>query len=210
MPTITDESFDVQLLKLAQQGDEAAQSATYEHFAPQVFSLARHLLQCEAAAEDVVQDTFVEMLNKISHFRFEGSFAGWLRRIAVNHCLMQKRSAWANKRAEYQEAELKAEVVEMTSLVDIKKGLALLSPQARTILWLHEVEEYTHREIAELMGKTASFSKSQLARAHEKLRTLQAGLKEEGEGKHSRTEAINDNKSGQSRVNPCMPLLNKF
>jgi RNA polymerase sigma-70 factor (ECF subfamily) len=50
--------------------------------------------------------------------------------------------------------------------------LNALTPVARSIVWLHDVEGYTHGEIARLFGRTVSFSKSQLARAHEELRDL--------------------------------------
>ena len=56
--------------------------------------------------------------------------------------------------------------------LDAAKALALLSPVARSVVWLHDVEGYTHGEIGELMGKTTSFSKSQLSRAHQRLREL--------------------------------------
>ncbi len=56
--------------------------------------------------------------------------------------------------------------------IDIESALRRLSPQARAVLWLHDVEGYTHVEIAALYGKTPSFSKSQLMRAHLRLREL--------------------------------------
>jgi RNA polymerase sigma-70 factor (ECF subfamily) len=55
---------------------------------------------------------------------------------------------------------------------DLAAAFAELKPLSRSVVWLHDVEGYTHDEIAQLMGKTKSFSKSQLARAHERLRAL--------------------------------------
>ena len=52
---------------------------------------------------------------------------------------------------------------------DIERGLARLSPQARFVVWMHDVEGYTHAEIAQLTGRTESYSKSQLARGHARL-----------------------------------------
>jgi RNA polymerase sigma-70 factor (ECF subfamily) len=54
--------------------------------------------------------------------------------------------------------------------VDLEAAISRLSPIARAVLWLHDVEGYTHEEIGRMMGKTASFSKSQLSRAHRRLR----------------------------------------
>src|SRR2546421_12267504 len=56
--------------------------------------------------------------------------------------------------------------------IDLERALERLSETARAVVWLHDVEGYTHEEIAEQMGKTVSFSKSQLARAHVRLRRL--------------------------------------
>jgi RNA polymerase sigma-70 factor (ECF subfamily) len=57
-------------------------------------------------------------------------------------------------------------------LMDVERALARLGDTARAVVWLHDVEGYTHAEIGALLGGTASFSKSQLARAHLRLREL--------------------------------------
>src|SRR2546427_18569 len=61
--------------------------------------------------------------------------------------------------------------------IDLERALEQLSETSRSVVWLHDVEGYTHEEIGELMGKTVSFSKSQLARAHARLRRM---LEKEG------------------------------
>jgi RNA polymerase sigma-70 factor (ECF subfamily) len=63
-------------------------------------------------------------------------------------------------------------VVQATARVDLERALSTLQPLTRSVVWLHDVEGYTHREIAQLLGGTVSFSKSQLARAHLQLREL--------------------------------------
>lgn len=207
MPTISDKDFSPHWVELAQQGDEQAQRAIYLHFAPQVYRLARHMLQCEASAEEVVQECFVNVLCKIESFRYRGSFAGWLRRMAVNQCLMLLRSHWVKKRQVIDETHIleanawerdAQESIDDTAQSELNRVLAQLPAQTRAVLWLHDVEDYTHREIAKLMGKSVSFSKSQLARAHEKIRqqlTFQSCTGEEVMGEGVRT---------------CMPLLNNY
>ncbi|HEY3517224.1 MAG TPA: sigma factor-like helix-turn-helix DNA-binding protein, partial [Gammaproteobacteria bacterium] len=64
---------------------------------------------------------------------------------------------------------------QVAAQADLERALAMLSPLTRTVVWLHDVEGYTHAEIGRLMGRTTSFSKSQLARAHERLRELLEG-----------------------------------
>ena len=63
----------------------------------------------------------------------------------------------------------------------LERALDQVADVARAVVWLHDVEGYTHAEIGRLMGRTASFSKSQLARAHERLRVLLEGPKVESE-----------------------------
>jgi RNA polymerase sigma-70 factor (ECF subfamily) len=63
----------------------------------------------------------------------------------------------------------------------LERALDAVADVARAVVWLHDVEGYTHGEIGQMMGRTASFSKSQLARAHERLRVLLEGPEVEGE-----------------------------
>jgi len=207
MPSISDNDFSQDWVVRAQAGETAAQQAIYLHFAPQVLRLARHILQCEASAEEVVQECFIDVLNKITHFRHQGSFAGWLRRIAVNHCLMLLRSSWVKKRRPLEDSDglenamlenEESSHIDHVAIRGLNAVFATLPAQTRAVLWLHDVEEFTHGEIAKCMGKSVSFSKSQLVRAHEKIRaqlsnpslTTPATL---GDGEQ-----------------PCMPLLTNF
>jgi len=115
------------------------------------------------------------VLSKIASFRGESGFGFWVRRIAVNKCLMHLRSSWVARRSADEPPEQAAHdqsVERLESQAVLEAALAALSPVARAVVWLHDVEGYSHREIAESMGKTTSFSKSQLARAHERLRAL--------------------------------------
>ena len=62
--------------------------------------------------------------------------------------------------------------VQAAASIDVERALATLPALTRSVVWLHDVEGYTHAEIGRLLGRTASFSKSQLARAHVRLREL--------------------------------------
>lgn len=169
---------DPAVVAAAKAGDPRAHATLYELFAPLVYTLARRMLVVPALAEDVLQETFVEVLGKIDSFRGEAGFGFWVRRIAVNKCLMHLRSSWVSRRSgeeppEHRNVDRSAELFD--TQIALEAALEELSPTARAVVWLHDVEGFTHREIAESMGKTTSFSKSQLARAHERLRGLLAG-----------------------------------
>jgi RNA polymerase sigma-70 factor (ECF subfamily) len=200
MPSISDKDFSPDWVVKAQRGEEAAQREIYLHFAPQVYQLARHILQCDASAEEVVQDCFIDVLCKIDSFRHQGSFAGWLRRMAVNHSLMVLRSAWLKKRQSISDIELivndEEKPIDHAAARTLNTIFASLPAQTRAVLWLHDVEGYTHGEIAKFMGKSVSFSKSQLTRAHDKIR------------QQLNRQAFTGDADTKLGAQSCMPLLN--
>ncbi len=167
---------DPQVLARARRGEREACAVLYRQFSPMVYAIARRLLVSVAAAEDALQETFMDVFGKISTWRGEAGFGFWVRSIAVNRCLMMLRSAWESKRSadEPEESLLAAPLPALTAdhAIDLERALAALPEKARVVVWLHDVEGFTHREIGDLLGHTASFSKSQLARAHERLRAL--------------------------------------
>jgi RNA polymerase sigma-70 factor (ECF subfamily) len=166
---------DAALLARAQHGDRGAHSELYEMFGGMVFTLARRMLASKAAAEDVLQDTFIEVFRKIGAYRGEAGLGFWVKRIAINKCLMHFRSGWMSRRCDDGEDILLAEPARTAPLDDqiaLERALDALPDTARVVVWLHDVEGHTHKEIGAMLGYTASFSKSQLARAHERLREL--------------------------------------
>jgi RNA polymerase sigma factor (sigma-70 family) len=154
----------------ARTGDPEALGALYRAFEAPVYNLARRICRTTEDAEDVLQETFFEVCRSIGRYREEGSLWGWVRTIAASKALMRIR------RNKYRDTdELHDEVVgrrqEDSHLrMDLEAALERLPETSRAVVWLHDVEGYTHDEIAKMMGKTPSFSKSQLARAHARLR----------------------------------------
>lgn len=176
-PEISDET-----LRAAQAGDPAAHERLFRRFSQPVYNLAWRMLSNQAAAEEVVQETFVEVLRRIEDFRGESPVGGWIRRIAVNFCLMQLRSAWFRRSVPLSlvaEPSSAGGPERAGTAADVSRALAELPARTRMVVWLHDVEGLTHREIGEAMGKTASFSKSQLSRAHERLRVLLGPARED-------------------------------
>lgn len=168
-------TVDAALLARAQHGDRVAHSELYGLFSGMVFTLARRMLASKAAAEDVLQDTFIEVFRKIGEYRGEAELGFWVKRIAINKCLMHLRSGWMSRRCPDGEDILLAAPARTPALdeqIALERALDALPDTARVVVWLHDVEGHTHKEIGALMGYTASFSKSQLARAHERLRAL--------------------------------------
>jgi RNA polymerase sigma-70 factor (ECF subfamily) len=154
----------------ARTGDPGALETLFRAYEVPVYNLARRICRTTEDAEDVLQETFFEVCRSIGRYRQEGSLWGWIRSIAASKALMRLR------RNKYRDTdELHDEFVgqrrEDSHLrMDLEAALERLPEVSRAVVWLHDVEGYTHEEIAGMMGKTASFSKSQLARAHARLR----------------------------------------
>ncbi|CAN5233931.1 sigma-70 family RNA polymerase sigma factor [soil metagenome] len=172
MSAFPDHDVEPAVLAGAKAGDRAAHAALYGTFGTAVYTLAMRILQSPAGADEVLQDTFVEVIRRIDAYDERGPLGAWIRRIAVNKCLMQLRSPW-HRQAQPLVApdRYPAEIRQHADVqLDLEKALGALSERARAVLWLHDVEGYTHGEIGRLMGRSTSFSKSQLARAHAKLK----------------------------------------
>jgi len=161
------------LVARARAGDFAALERLYRTYERPVYTLARRLTKSPEDAEDVLQETFLEVCRSLRQWRGEGSLWGWIRTIAASKALMRYRR---EKLREWEPLEEdvagarggKEEDVPLR--MDLEAALGRLPERSRAVVWLHDVEGYTHEEIAELMGMTTSFSKSQLARAHDRLR----------------------------------------
>jgi RNA polymerase sigma-70 factor (ECF subfamily) len=132
----------------------------------------------KALAEDLFQETMMAVFQSLESFRGEAPLGAWVRQIAVSKCLMYLRSPWHRARlkltydgdGDWVESLLPATPGPRAEVVDLERALASLAPTARAVVWLFEVEGYSHEEIARSFGRSVSFSKSQLARAHAKLR----------------------------------------
>ena len=163
-------------LERARTGDGAARAWIYSAMSRPVYTLIRRLVVHPAVAEDLLQDVFVEILRNLHLYRGEGSFAGWVRSIAVRKALMHLRSPW-HRRLLFDDSDTALDASSGSGSTaaeewqdDLERALNRLPALARSIVWLHDVEGYKHTEIAQLFGNSPSFSKSQLARAHAQLR----------------------------------------
>jgi RNA polymerase sigma-70 factor (ECF subfamily) len=177
-----------EIVAAAVRGDNAAHEAIYRASNRAVYTLIRRLIPRGAIADELLQEVFVEILRSVGTYRGPAPIGAWIRTIAVNKCLMYLRSPWhrsllwldaRDTRGAFR-GEASVDVldeaaqfdVELDLAADLERALAELPALTRSVVWLHDVEGYTHSEIARELGGTVSFSKSQLARAHKRLREL--------------------------------------
>ena len=193
MSKFADINIDSAIIKRAARGDVRAHEVLYRAFATPVYSLCLRFTRVPAHAEDLVQETFIEVMRSITQFRGEAAIGSWIRRIAVTKSLMFLRSAWTARSQSLADGFDDMTPGDAVShgisrhpddALDLDAALASLPSVTRAVVWLHDVEGFTHKEIAALMGKTESFSKSQLSRAYQRLRPIldvgQEGLGAEG------------------------------
>ncbi|RDZ29479.1 RNA polymerase sigma factor [Lysobacter silvisoli] len=195
MPATSSFAIDVpdSLLARARAGERAAFEQIYRWFERPVYTLALRILGGGAGdrdeASEVLQDTMLKVLARIGDFRGNNGggsnagdggsspFWGWLRQIAINEALMRLRSQRRHEHAlvlddDRLADDLAAPPPAAADASALARALAQLPAATRSVLWLYHAEGYTHDEIAALMQRTPSFSKSQLARGSRRLREL--------------------------------------
>ncbi len=181
MSKFADISIDAAIVKRAARGDTKAHEILYRAYAAPVYSIALRFTRIPAQAEDLLQETFIEVMRSIAGFRGEAPVGMWIRRIAVSKALMFLRSAWHRRGQSLDDdwdETTPGEIgghgspAQPDQALDLDAALGNLPPVSRAVVWLHDVEGFTHKEIAGLMGKSESFSKSQLSRAYQRLRPM--------------------------------------
>ncbi len=181
MSKFADIQIDRAIIERAAKGDSCAHGILYRAFSTPVYSICLRFTRVPANAEDLVQETFIEVMRSIGGFRGEAAIGSWIRRIAVTKALMFLRSAWTRRGqslADDWDDKTPGDAVSHgisrhpDDALDLDAALQNLPSVGRAVVWLHDVEGFTHKEIAALMGKTESFSKSQLSRAYQRLRPM--------------------------------------
>src|SRR5436305_1458989 len=175
----------------AKRGDASGFSYLYELHKRRVSSLSYRIVHNTAQAEELTQDTFLQVYRKLKSFRGDSAFSTWLHRIAVNVALMQVRRG----QSRITEIPFEPKVESGTDdaafreqmgspdhslrvavdRLNLERAIAILPPGYEAVFLLHDVEGYRHEEIAHLMGCSVGNCKSQLHKARLKLRTALLG-----------------------------------
>jgi RNA polymerase sigma factor (sigma-70 family) len=170
------QTLDAMTLARAQRGDMQAFAVVYARFAQACYGLSLRLTGNPAQAEDLVQEVFLKVIETIRGYRGDAPFGAWLKRMTVNASIDQLR---ARKRVAEQDPEtlfeeMAGNAVAPAQTVDAWALLQRLPARARAIVVLHELEGYTHAEIATLFGQSESYSKSIVSRALQRLHAVVA------------------------------------
>jgi RNA polymerase sigma-70 factor (ECF subfamily) len=181
------------LIQRAIDGDETALRSLWSKHAPHIDTVVRRLVGHDLdLAADVAQEVWIQIFRALPSYRGDSQFSTWAHRIAVNRTLnalrKTRRLAAIETEVEEDSAFVEMDTDRRFLAESIDQATAKLSPGARTVFVLHDVQGYTHEEIATELGITAGGSKSQLFKARAKLRKLLAHLVDDGDGRTKHTE----------------------
>lgn len=157
------------LLEGCKKGDRKAQENLYKTLSSRMMGLCMRYARDRVEAEDILQMGFVKVFQKVSEFRGEGSFEGWIKRIMVNTAIEAYRKNQRNLNVvdidevyDYAQSTFDMSGLE---LKDLLKLVQQLSTGYRLVFNLYVMEGFSHKEIAEQLGISEGASKSQLSRA---------------------------------------------
>ncbi len=163
------------LVEQCQKGESSAQKSLYDAYKSILFGICRRYINNNEDAEDVLVSAFVKIFGHINDFKNDGSFEGWMKRIAVNECLMHlRKNKIFTKELEIDNIDL-AEEPHYEDEMEEVNILALfdqLPDGCRAVLNLYAVEGLKHREIADELHISINTSKSQLILARKKIKEL--------------------------------------
>lgn len=156
-----------QIIYNCQRNDTAAQEQLYRLLAPKLFGVSLKYSRNYTEAEDNLQDGFILIFEKINKFEFKGSFEGWAKRVLINHILQKYRTEGVfeiihENIPDSPDVEVEEDSVSMDFLVSI---IQQLPDRYRLVFNLYVIDDYSHKEIAEMLKITIGTSKSNLARA---------------------------------------------
>ncbi|WP_422092245.1 RNA polymerase sigma factor [Tenacibaculum ovolyticum] len=162
------------LIKGCCQQKLAAQSEVYQLFADKLFPLCLKYSRNYQDAEDTLQDSFLTIFSKIKQYKNKGSFEGWLKRITINTALQKYREKApleivkeVPENDEIEEVYLENEIFSIDVLLSF---IQQLPDRYRLIFNLYVLDNYSHKEIADLLKISENTSKSNLSRGRKILK----------------------------------------
>jgi len=187
------EPTDAELITAVLQGDADSFEPLIEKYSPRVFATARRYARRESEVEDIVQEVWLKAFQKLNGFRGEAPFEHWLMRLAVHTCYDFLRAHQRNRESSFSDlsqvetewlerfisgAEPGTEQTDAARLL-VERILGELSPAARLVITLLEIEDRPVKEIAQLTGWSTTLVKVRAFRARAEMRKVLARIARE-------------------------------
>ncbi len=168
---------EAEIIKRCKNGDQQAFRQLVDRYAPKLMGICLRYMHEEFAAEDVLQESFIRIFKSISSYKSTGSFEAWLSKITVRSALITLRKNKKlsfhlelnnNHEKHYENAGIEIELDE----ADIIKMIGKLPEHYRIIFNMYVIEEFSHKEISELLEIPESTSRTKLTRARRKMQKI--------------------------------------
>ncbi len=174
------ENTHFEIVEQCRQGDRHAQFELYGLYSKAMYNICLRMLNDKENAEDILQNSFIDVFTKLNSFRHDSTIGAWIKRIVINNCinfLKKRRLAIQELKENHKKiGSFDVDTLDPVSLrfsVDsIKEALFQLPDGYRVVFSLYALEGYDHKEIASIMNIAESTSKSQYSRAKRKLQDL--------------------------------------
>ena len=143
-----------------------------------MYNVCLRMVRDELEAEDLLQNSFVDVFTKLHTFRFRSSVGAWIKRIVVNNCInfLKKKKVYFEELDDHQvpveQAITDTSPTQGLSVQSVRKAMFELPDGYRVVFTLYMLEGYDHKEIGNILGITEATSKSQYSRAKKKLRDI--------------------------------------
>ena len=167
-----------EIIESCKLGDRSAQFELYRLYAKAMYNVCLRMVKNETDAEDLLQNSFVDVFSKLHSFQYKSSVGAWMKRIVINNCINFLKS----KRVKFEELEegykLKLTIAEKETLDSsysvekINQAIYKLPEGYRVVFSLYLMEGYDHKEIGSILGVTEATSKSQLSRAKKRIKEI--------------------------------------
>lgn len=164
------------IIEGCRRGRAECQRELVLRYSGQLLAVARRYAPDNATAQDVLQDSFVRILQKIDQYAGTGSFEGWMRRVVISIALKRLDRKWVRREVsmgeQYDNRQVAPVALNRLATEDIMACVASLPDGYRQVFNLYAIEGYNHREIGQMMGFSESTSRSQYTRARQSLQAL--------------------------------------
>jgi len=168
-----------EIVEKCKRGNRQAQFELYRLYSKAMYNVCLRMVRNEMDAEDLLQNSFVDVFTKLHTFRYQSSIGAWIKRVVVNNCinfLKKRKLQFTELDDRYGESiEDETPVADSKLSVDQVKNAMMRLPEGyRVVFSLYMMEGYDHKEIAGILGISEATSKSQYSRAKKKLKELLA------------------------------------
>lgn len=176
---------DAEIIRLLKSNNKETQAQVFEKYAPKMLGVCRQYIQDVHHAEEMMLNGFLTVFTKINQFKESGSFEGWIRKIMVNESISYLRVK-KNHFFTQDDSFFKEEVVEEQETIpfnELQELVDSLREDLRIVFNLFVIEEYKHKEIANLLNITVNASKLRYRKAKQQLQSQVKNLKNYHYGK---------------------------